>query len=185
MVIGRLDYQPISEPILYGWKEGSRHKWYGGRKNVTVQEVGEYPPFEKMPDGRYAIRYDDKILYVSPEAVMEEAETSILYCPKPQRSPMHPTTKPVVLWERLLRNSARRGDIVIDGFGGSGTTLMAAERLGMSARLMEFDPRFVDTICVRYAMYTGRVPVHSETGEPFPQEVIDRLTEKWGEKASG
>ena len=73
-------------------------------------------------------------------------------------------------------------DIIADAFGGSGTTLMAAERLGMCSRLMEYDPRFVDVICVRYANYTGRVPVHAETGEPFPQEVIDRLTAKWEKK---
>jgi DNA modification methylase len=180
-VLGRLDYQPISEPILYGWKTGGAHKWYGGRKNITVQDVGDYPPFENLGDGRYAIRSDDKVIYVSGDAVVEEAETSMLFCPKPKRSPLHPTTKPVALWERLIRNSARRNDIIIDGFGGSGTTLMAAERLGMNARLMEFDPKFVDVICVRYAKYSGRIPVHAETGEPFPQSVIDELTASWGE----
>lgn len=92
------------------------------------------------------------------------------------------TTKPVALLERLARNNARANDIIADAFGGSGTTLMAAERLGMCSRLMEYDPRFVDVICVRYANYTGRVPVHAETGEPFPQEVIDRLTAKWEKK---
>lgn len=86
--------------------------------------------------------------------------------------------KPVALWERLIRNSARPQDIVIDGFGGSGTTMMAAERCGMVARLMELDPRFVDAICARYFMLTGRVPVHAVTGEPFPREVIDRLSPK-------
>ena len=180
-VLGRLDYQPISEPILYGWKTGAAHRWYGGRKNITVQDVGEYPPFEKMPDGRYAIRSDDKVIYIDGSTVVEEAETSMIFCPKPKRSPLHPTMKPVALWERLLRNSARRGDIVIDGFGGSGTTLMAAERMGMSSRLMELDPRFVDVICARYYKYTGRAPVHALTGATFPKKIVDDLTASWEE----
>lgn len=178
LVLGRMDYQPISEPILYGWKPGAPHKWFGGRKKVTVHEVGNYAPFERMDDGRYAIRYGDRVLVVSAEAAMEEMETSMIYHEKPKRSALHPTMKPVALWERLIRNSARPQDIVIDGFGGSGTTMMAAERCGMVARLMELDPRFVDAICVRYFMLTGRVPVHAVTGEPFPREVIDRLSPK-------
>ena len=178
LVLGRMDYQPISEPILYGWKEGSKHRWFGGRKNVTVHEIGNYPPFEKLDDGRYAIRDGDRVLYVSSDAVLEEQPTSILYHDKPKRSALHPTMKPVGLWERLMKNSARPKDIVIDGFGGSGTTMVAADRLGMVARLMELDPRFVDVICVRYFMLTGRVPVNAETGESFPKEVIDRLSEK-------
>jgi len=178
MVIGRSDYQWIHEPILYGWKEGSKHRWYGGRKNITVQEVGDYEPFMQMPDGRYAIRAGDRVLYVNADAVMEEQPTSIIEHEKPKRSPLHPTMKPVGLWERLMKNSARPRDIVIDGFGGSGTTMIAAERLGMVARLMELDPRFVDVICVRYFMLTGRVPVHAETGKEFPSEVIERLRPK-------
>lgn len=114
--------------------------------------------------------------------VLEEVPSTLLHYKKPTRSAMHPTMKPVALWERLARNNARAKDIIIDAFGGSGTTLMAAERLGMCARLMEFDPRFVDVICVRYANYTGRLPVNAATGESFPREVIDRLTVKWGEK---
>ena len=178
LVIGRLDYQSISEPILYGWKTGSKHRWYGGRKNISVQEIGVYPPFEKLDDGRYAIRDGDRLLFINADAVLEEKPTTIIYHDKPHRSALHPTMKPVGLWERLMKNSARHNDLVIDGFGGSGTTMVAADRLGMVSRLMELDPRFVDVICVRYHMLTGRVPVHAETGEAFPQEVIERLSGK-------
>ena len=178
LVLGRMDYQPNSEPIPYGWKPGSKHKWFGGRKNVKVNEVGDYPPFERLEDGRIAIRHGDQTLVLAADAVMEELPNAIIHHDKPKRSALHPTMKPVGLWERLARNSGRPNDIVVDGFGGSGTTMIAAERLGMCARLMELDPRFVDAICVRYAMYTGRVPVHAETGEKFPQDVIDRLSAK-------
>lgn len=178
LVLGRSDYQQISEPIIYGWKRGAAHRWFGGRKNVTVSEVGDPPMFEPLEDGRFALRDGDRVLIVPADAVLEERPTDLIYHDKPRRSSLHPCMKPVGLWERLMRNSARPNDIVIDGFGGSGTTLVAAERLGMVARIMELDPRFADVICVRYAVLTGRTPVHAVTGERFPQAVIDRLYPK-------
>jgi DNA modification methylase len=173
LVLGRSDYQWMHEPILYGWKPGSSHKWYGGRKQVTVQDLGDGSPFEKMDDGRYAIKVGDSVMYVSGEAVVEESPSSVIYCEKPKRSAEHPTMKPTALIEKMLKHSARPGDIIVDGFGGSGSTLMAADRMGMSARLMEFDPKFVDVICRRWANYTGRTPVHAVTGEKFPVDVAE------------
>lgn len=178
LVLGRGDFHYRHEPILYATKPGAPRKWFAGRKQTTVQEIGETPPFQRMEDGRYAIAHGDSVIYVSGDAVVEEAPSTLIHCEKPKRSALHPTMKPVALWERLARNNGRPNDIIIDGFGGSGTTMIAAERLGMCARLMELDPRFVDAIAVRYFMYTGRVPVHAETGECFPQDVIDRLSGK-------
>lgn len=63
--------------------------------------------------------------------------------------------KPVNLIERMLRLSAQAGDVVLDAFGGSGSTLIACERLGMLARLVEFEPRYVDVIVRRWEEYTG------------------------------
>jgi DNA modification methylase len=179
LVLGRGDFHYRHEPILYATKPGATRAWFGGRKQTTVQSYGDTPPIQRMEDGRYAIVSEDSIYYLNADAVVEEAPSTLLHVPKPKRSAMHPTMKPVALWERLAKNNARANDIIIDGFGGSGTTMIAAERLGMCARLMEFDPKFCDVIAVRYFMYTGRVPVHAETGEPFPQSVIDALTSKW------
>jgi DNA modification methylase len=170
IVLGRSDYQSIHEPILYGWKPGSAHRWYGGRKNTSVIDLGEGGPFTRMDDGRYQIKIGDSVLVVSADAVVEEHPSSVLYEPKPQRSELHPTMKPVALVERMLKQSARAGDIVIDAFGGSGTTLIAADRLGMCARLMELDPKFCDVIVRRWEMYTGRRAVHAITGEIFPRD---------------
>lgn len=75
---------------------------------------------------------------------------------------------PVALIERQLRNSAQSGDIVLDTFGGSGSTLMAAERLGMKARLSELSPNYVDVIIRRWQDYTGQRAIHAVTGQPFP-----------------
>ncbi len=170
MVLGRMDWQSIHEPILYGYKKGSAHRWYGGRKNTSVIDIGDGSPFQRMEDGRYQIKIGDSVLIVSADAMVEEHPSSVLYEPKPSKSGLHPTQKPTALIERMLKQSARPGDLVVDAFGGSGSTLVAADRLGMSARLMEIDPRFVDVICTRYLHLTGRRPVHAATGEPFPAE---------------
>lgn len=174
MVLGRMDWQSIHEPILYGYKKGSAHRWYGGRKNTSVIDLGDGSPFTRMEDGRYQIKIGDSTMIVSADAVVEEHPSTLLYEAKPTSSGLHPTQKPVALVERMLRQSARAGDLVVDAFGGSGTTLLAADRLGMSARLMELDPRFVDVIVRRWQDYTGRRAVHAVTGEQFPGEGEER-----------
>lgn len=168
--LSRSDYQWMHEPILYGWKVGARHRWYGGRKQTTIIELGEGGPITKLEDGRWAIKMGDSTLVVSGEATLEEHPGSIIYNEKPARSELHPTMKPVELIERMLSSSARSGDIVIDAFGGSGSTMIAADRMGMSARLMELDPKFVDVIVRRWEMFTGRRAVHAVTGEVFPED---------------
>jgi len=75
---------------------------------------------------------------------------------KPQKNDLHPTMKPVELVERAIRNSSRPGDTVLDPFGGSGTTLIAAEKSGRHARLIELDPKYVDVIVRRWQDYTGQ-----------------------------
>ena len=174
LVLGRSDYQWMHEPILYGWKPGSAHRWYGGRKNTTVVELEDTGVFTRMEDGRYQIKVGDSVLVVSADAMVEEHPVSVLREDKPSRSGLHPTQKPVALVERMLRQSARNGDVVVDAFGGSGTTLLAADRLGMCARLMELDPKFVDVIVRRWEQYTGRRAVHASTGELFPAEGEER-----------
>jgi DNA modification methylase len=80
---------------------------------------------------------------------------------------LHPTVKPVALVADAIKDVTRRGEIMLDGFGGSGTTLIAAERTGRVARLVELDPIYCDVICRRYAALTGVEPVLGATGETF------------------
>ena len=75
---------------------------------------------------------------------------------KPQKNDLHPTMKPVDLVERAIRNSSRPGDIVLDPFGGSGTTLIAAEKSGRIGWLIELDPKYVDVIVRRWQDWTGQ-----------------------------
>lgn len=92
---------------------------------------------------------------------------------------LHPTVKPVALVADAIRDVTRRGDIVLDGFGGSGTTLLAAERTGRIARLIELDPLYCDVICRRYQAVTGKPAVLDRTRQPF-EEVERALAETCG-----
>jgi DNA modification methylase len=77
--------------------------------------------------------------------------------------------KPVELVERAIKNSSKSRDIVLDLFGGSGTTLIACEKTGRQARLMELDPKFVDVIVKRWEEYTGLQAVRQEDGMNFAE----------------
>jgi DNA modification methylase len=80
---------------------------------------------------------------------------------------MHPTVKPVALVADALLDVTRRGERVLDPFGGSGTTLIAAEKTGRSARLIEFDPLYCDVIIRRFEAFTGKRARLAETGKTF------------------
>jgi DNA modification methylase len=88
---------------------------------------------------------------------------------KPRVNDLHPTMKPVELVERAIKNSSKSRDIVLDLFGGSGTTLIACEKTGRQARLMELDPKFVDVIVKRWEEYTGQQAVRSDDGVKFAE----------------
>ncbi len=86
---------------------------------------------------------------------------------KPVKNDLHPTMKPVALIERAIRNSSKRRDIVLDPFGGSGSTLIAAEKTGRQARLVELDPKYVDVIVRRWQDWTGGTATLEGDGRPF------------------
>ena len=83
---------------------------------------------------------------------------------RPKRNAEHPTMKPVALIERAINNSSNYGDVVLDPFGGSGTTLIAAEQTNRTAYLMELDPHYCDVICARFQKATGIKPIAEATG---------------------
>ncbi len=135
LVLGRSDYQWRHEPILYGWKPGAAHSWYGGRARTTVLER-EASPVQAMPDGSLQIRVDGRALVVTGEKLSIEAlDESVLRFEKPARSDEHPTMKPVGLILEMLENSTAKGDLVLDPFGGSGSALIACHKAGRVARL--------------------------------------------------
>jgi DNA modification methylase len=94
---------------------------------------------------------------------------------KPSRNDLHPTMKPVALVERAIRNSSKSRDVVLDPFGGSGTTMIAAERLSRRARLIELDPKYVDVIVQRWQSFTGGTVTLGHTGQTFAEVAASRL----------
>ena len=131
--LGRSDYQRQYEPILYGWREGSRHYWCGDRSQSDVWLVD-----------------------------------------KPVRNDLHPTMKPVELIGRAIRNSSRPDNVVLDPFGGAGSTLISCENLGRKARLIEIDPQYVDVSVRRWQDYTGSKALLDGDGRSFEQIMMER-----------
>lgn len=117
-VMGRQDYHWRHEPILYGWKPGASHCWYGSRNQDTVWEID-----------------------------------------RPMANREHPTMKPLALIGKAICNNLKGMDLVLDLFGGSGSTLIASEQLDRVCYMMELDPVYCDVIINRYKQATGYEPV--------------------------
>lgn len=117
-------------------------------------------------------RQFEPILYGWPEGAQrhwcgDRDQGDVWQIKKPQRNDLHPTMKPVELVERCIRNSSRPGDVVLDSFGGSGTTLIAAHKSGRRARLMELDPKYCDVIVRRWQSWSGEQAVREGDGVAF------------------
>ena len=152
LVLGRQDYQWRHEPCLYGWKEGSGHYWEGRRDLSTV--------FDETRSDWKKMNKDELIAEL--KRYDQEVKTSIIYEDKPARNAEHPTMKPVRLFERLIKNSSKEEDIVLDPFGGSGTTIIACAKTNRIARVVEFDPKYADVIRKRWTTWAQEN--HKEVG---------------------
>lgn len=97
----------------------------------------------------------------------DRKQTTILEFDRPSKSTLHPTMKPVELIEYQVLNNTKGSDIVLDLFGGSGSTLIACQKTGREARLMELDPKYCDVIVRRWQDYTGNTAILESTGEDF------------------
>jgi DNA modification methylase len=99
----------------------------------------------------------------------------VWFVDKPAVNDLHPTMKPVELVERAVGNSSRSGDIVLDPFGGSGSTMLACEKLGRRARLIELEPQYVDVAVRRWQQFTGRQATLEADGRTFEEVATARL----------
>jgi len=142
--LSRQDYNWQHEPIIYGWKPGAAHNWYGPFSDSTVQEFDQ-KDVTKMTK--------EQLLAIVQKAL---DSTTVIKVDRPRRNSEHPTMKPIELITRLVSNSAKRKMRILDPFGGSGSTLIAAEALGMSASLVELDPKYCDVIVKRWENLTGQ-----------------------------
>jgi site-specific DNA-methyltransferase (adenine-specific) len=97
----------------------------------------------------------------------DRKQTTVLDFERPSRNAEHPTMKPVALFEYQMLNNTKGGDIVLDSFGGSGTSLIAAQKNGRAARIMELDPIYVDVILRRWQEYTGEDAILEGDGRTY------------------
>lgn len=146
LAIGRSDYQWKHEPIMYGWKTGAAHFFTDSRIETTVIE--DRPNINKMNK--------DQLKDYIKELWKREPASTVVDEDKPARNAEHPTMKPIKLIAYFLRNSSKTNDIVVDAFGGSGSTLIACEQLNRRCRMIELDPRYCDVIINRWETLTGQ-----------------------------
>ncbi len=97
----------------------------------------------------------------------DRTQSNVWEFDRPMKNDLHPTMKPVALVERAINNSSKRGGVVLDLFGGSGTTLIACEKTGRTGRMMELDPKYADVIIRRWQEYTGKQAKREEDGALF------------------
>ena len=143
--MGRQDYQWQHEPCLYGWKGGAGHYFIDVRNLTTIFD--DEKPVEELTNKEL------KELVANYRATIP---TTIIRENKPTKSEEHPTMKPVKLIAKLVGNSSRERERVLDIFGGSGTTMIACEQLNRICYMMELDPHYADVIIERWEKFTGQ-----------------------------
>ena len=146
LVLSRQDYHWKHEPCLYGWKEGAGHYFINKRNQTTVFEEGLN--LDELTE--------EELKEIIKDLLEDKFPTTIIHEDKPQRNDVHPTMKPIKLVSRLVKNSSRQGENVIDFFGGSGSTLISCEKLKRNCYTIELDPKYVDVIIKRWEELTGK-----------------------------
>jgi DNA modification methylase len=125
---------------------------------VFVFKVGTGAHINNVALGRYGRQRTNVWDYVSQNALNGTSKSKLA---------LHPTVKPVAMVADAIRDCSNRGGVILDPFGGAGTTLIAAERTGRRARLIELDPIFVDASIERWQRLTGGTALHADSGRPF------------------
>ncbi|WP_458194923.1 site-specific DNA-methyltransferase [Bradyrhizobium sp. UFLA05-153] len=125
---------------------------------VFVYKLGTAPHVNNIVLGRYGRNRTNVWNYVSQSALSGTSKSKLS---------LHPTVKPVAMIADAIRDCSNPGDIILDPFGGAGTTMIAAEKTGRRARLLELNPRYVDVAIQRWQRLTGKTAYHAETGRPF------------------
>ena len=143
-VLGGSKYQNIYEPILMGCKDKIKI-WNGKRSQGSVIETFDFMNEDELKE--------------TIKEILNSENVDILRENKQIKNDLHPTMKPIRLLARLIKNSSNRNDIVLDLFGGSGSTLIACEQLDRTCYMMELDPKYVDVIIERYESFTGKKAV--------------------------
>ena len=146
---GRQDYKWKHEPCLYGWKEGASHYFVEEYNHPTVIEDELDLDSMKKEDMKRLLE----------ELLADKTPTTVIHENKPIKNDLHPTMKPLKMCADMIRNSSKENEIVLDLFGGSGSTLITCEQLKRTCYMMEYDPKYVDVIIERWENFTGEKAV--------------------------
>ena len=159
LAAGSIVFSELKNLVVWNKSNGGMGAFYRSKHElifVFKQGTGQHTnSFGLGETGRYRTNVWD---YAGISSISADRSTELA---------MHPTVKPVALIADAIRDCSRRGEIVLDGFGGSGSTLIAAEKTGRCARLIEYDPLYCDTIIRRWETVTGKRAALFETDQWF------------------
>jgi site-specific DNA-methyltransferase (adenine-specific) len=156
LVMGRQDYHWKHEPCLYGWKEGAAHYFTDDRTKTTViEDIADYRKLSKK-----------ELLDLVKEMTSDKQKTTIIHCDKPSKNDVHPTMKPIKLLAPLIENSSKIGELVADGFLGSGSTMVAAHQLKRRCYGTELDPKYCQVIVDRMIKLDPTLVI-KRNGQPY------------------
>ena len=144
--LGRQDYKWKHEPCLYGWKDGEAHYFIDEFNHPTVFE--DKIDFDSLKK--------EEAIQMLKDIYNDGISTTVIHEDKPMMNDLHPTMKPLKLLARLIRNSSKENEIVLDLFGESGSTLITCEQLNRKCYMMEYDPVYADVIIDRWETLTGK-----------------------------
>lgn len=147
LIMGRQDYHWKHEPCLYGWKEGASHYFIDDRTQSTV--------FEDKGIDIKKLKKAEAIKMLQ-DLMGDKISTTVINEDKPSVNDLHPTMKPIKLMARLIKNSSKIDETVLDLFGGSGSTLIACEQTQRKCYTMEYDEKYATVIVDRWEKLTGQ-----------------------------
>lgn len=175
LAAGKAVFSELKNVCVWNKRNGGMSAFYRSKHEmVFVYKIGTAPHtnnFGLGDTGRYRTN------------VWDYAGVSSMSSSRAEELEMHPTVKPVALVIDALKDCSKRGEIVLDPFGGSGTTLIAAEKCGRTARLIEYEPRYCDTIIARYEKVTGKQATLASSRASFEDVAEARSSSELGEAA--
>ena len=168
LTAGKAVFSELKNLCVWNKTNGGMGTFYRSKHElVFVWKVGDAPhtnTFGLGDTGRYRTN------------VWDYAGISSISASRSDELAMHPTVKPVAMVADAIRDCSKRGDIVLDGFGGSGSTLIAADKTGRVARLIEYDPGYCDVIVNRWQKLTSKRVTLEDSGAPFEDVGDERLS---------
>ena len=154
---------------MYGWKDGAGHYFVPEFNHPTVIE--DEIDFKKMKK--------EELVDLCKKLLANNVPSTVVHEDKPVKNDLHPTMKPLTICGLMIHNSSCRNEVVLDLFGGSGSTLIACEQLTRKCRMIELDPKYVDVIVRRYVKFMGSTAdchlVRNGEVLPLPKEFESTL----------